>query len=127
MTDARQAYGDMEVLSANPRRLVVMMFEAASRFLLQAQEAMERQDFEGQDYYLVRTQRIYTELQMALERGPGGAIAVSLRELYAHVGELLHLASLHDRQDLLAEAMTINQQLWEAWKEAEVRCQNQAA
>ena len=120
---ARQTYEEMQVLSADPRRLVVMLFEAAHRFLLQARDAMEARSYEQQANAIIRAQRIYVELICGLDEEIGGELARSLKTLYNHIHELLRVACIHEDAGKLDEAIALTAKLCATWKEAEVRCQ----
>ncbi len=123
-TYARQTYEEMEVFGADPKRLVVMLFEAAHRFLLQAREAMERKHYEGQADYIIKAQKIYVELLCALNEETGGILALSLKQLYGQIHELLRQACIYDDLDKLDEAIASTEQLTAAWREAEARCKS---
>ena len=117
-TRSALAYQRVEVESADPRRLVVMLFEAAVRFLYRAQEAMGACDYEGQCEAIVRVQDILSELTCALNPD-AGEIAGQLGTLYSYIYSQLVEANLRDDQELLREITSQMEQLRDAWAEAE--------
>ena len=120
---ARETYQEMQVLSADSRRLVVLLFEGACRFLYRGREALQAQRYEEQSECLLRVQRIYGELSAALDRRQGGKLVASLRALYGHIGALLQEANMQGDLARLDEALGLTEKLCRAWKEAETLCQ----
>ena len=119
-TRSALAYQRVEVESADPRRLVVMLFDAAVRFLHQAQGAMGRRDYEGQCEAIVRVQDILCELRCALDPD-AGEIAGQLGTLYSYMYSQLVEANLRDDLELLREITRQMEQMRDAWAEAERR------
>jgi flagellar protein FliS len=117
-TRSALAYQRIEVESASPRRLVVMLFDAAVRFLYQAQEAMGRCDYEGQCEAIVRVQDILSELTCALDPN-AGEIAGQLGSLYSYMYSQLVEANLRDDVELLREITGQMEQMRDAWAGAE--------
>jgi len=117
-TRSALAYQRIEVESADPRRLVVMLFDAAVRFLHQAQEAMARRDYEKQCEAIVRVQNILSELTCALDPN-AGAIAGPLGALYSCMYSQLVEANVRDDLELLREITGQMEQMRDAWAEAQ--------
>jgi flagellar secretion chaperone FliS len=117
-TRSALAYQRVDVESADPRRLVVMLFEAAVRFLYQAREAMARRDYEKQCGAIIRVQDILSELTCALDPD-AGEIAGQLRALYSYIYGQLVEANLHDDLELLGAIAGQVEQMRDAWAEAE--------
>lgn len=85
MSYAKQAttYRDMEVLSASPERLVVLLYEQLLVSLQRVRLAIETNDVEMRCKHLDRSRSIITELLTTLDHERGGAIASQLSALYA--------------------------------------------
>lgn len=80
---ARSAsYREMEILSASPGRLVVMMFDHLMVQFERARIAMERQDIELQTTSICKARAIVSELLATLDFEKGGEIAAQLSALY---------------------------------------------
>lgn len=115
-----QAYQRTEVETADPKRLVVMLYDGAVRFLYRAQEAMAQRDYEGQHEALVRAQAIFSELNCSLNLDVG-EIAANLRATYTYIYNALVEANLRDDEALLTEVTGQVERLRDAWREAEAQ------
>lgn len=116
------AYQDAEMMTADPRRLVVLLFDGMVRELCAAREAMAQRDYYGQCTSIVRTQRILSVLASALQDGEAPEIARALGSLYHWAHARLTEASLNDDEVLLAEVTEIIVVLRDAWRQAELQC-----
>ncbi len=124
---AQQVYQRTEVESSDPKRLVVMLFDAAVRFLHQAAEAMARRDCEQQCHLITRAQRILTELTCALDDDADRELSGNLRLLYTWLHTQLSEASIEDDSEKLSQVITIVEDLRNTWTKAEIACRRQAA
>jgi flagellar protein FliS len=100
MSYASQAanYRDLEILSATPERLVVLMFDHLVIQLERARIGTERSDLELQVVSLSKARAIVGELLATLDFEKGGAIAQQLADLYQFV--LLELVDVGQRGDI---------------------------
>jgi flagellar protein FliS len=80
-TASTRAYQEQAVLTAPPARLVVMLYDGATRFLAQGAAAMRAGDVERSNERLQRAEAILDELMATLDPD-AGEIAASLRDLY---------------------------------------------
>lgn len=124
LTSPTEVYQRTQVDTASPVRLVVMLYDGAIRFLRQGQAAMQRGDREKQNHYLVRAQRIVTELASSLNMEAGGEIAANLMALYQFMHEQLVLANLQDDVDKVQEVREMMESLREVWSQVEVAVRN---
>ena len=122
---APQAYQEMQVLSSDPRELVILLCQALVRNLTRAGNAMRQRDYEAKSVAIVRAQQILSELSCSLNDEVGGELAARLRDLYAHLQLQLVDVDLQDDQDKLAHVMEIATKLVEAREEALSRCLHQ--
>ncbi len=122
---APEAYQEMQVLGSDPRQLVVLLCQALVRYLMRAEDAIKREDWETKADAVIRAQQILTELICALDDEVGGELAEQLRALYAHLQRQLVDVDLQDDLDRLAYVMEIATKLVSAWEEALERCQEQ--
>jgi flagellar protein FliS len=76
------SYREMEVLSAPPGRLVVMLFEHLAVQLQRAKIAIERDDIALRTQAMGKARAIVSELLSTLDFEKGGAIAVELSRIY---------------------------------------------
>jgi flagellar protein FliS len=83
------AYQAAQTLTADPPRVMLLLFDGALRFLRQALKALERGDGVQFAQSMSRAHAIIGELADSLNRADGGEIAENLGRLYAFM--LLHL------------------------------------
>jgi len=100
MSYASQAanYRDLEILSATPERLVVLMFDHLVIQLERARIGTERSDLELQVASLNKARAIVGELLATLDFEKGGAIAPQLADLYQFL--LVELIDVGQRGDI---------------------------
>jgi len=122
---APQAYQEMQVLSADPRQLIILLCQALLRYLVRADDALRRRDYEAKSAALNRAQGILSELSCALDDEVAGELAGQLRALYAHLQRQLVDVDLQDDLDRLAYVTEIATKLVHAWEEALERCRHQ--
>jgi len=122
---APQAYQEMQVLSADPRQLVVLLCQALVRYLVRAEDAIRRRDYEAKSAAINRAQGILSELSCALDDEVAGELSEQLRALYAHLQMQLVDVDLQDDLDRLAYVTEIATKLVNAWEEALERCRQQ--
>ncbi|MCU0616979.1 MAG: flagellar export chaperone FliS [Gemmatimonadaceae bacterium] len=99
MSYASQAsnYRELEVLSASPERLVVLLYDGLVVQLERARLATERQHLEGQVVALSKARAIVGELLATLDFEQGGEIADRLASIYQYL--LLELVDVGRRGD----------------------------
>lgn len=124
---AAEVYQRMQVDTASPAKLVVMLYDGAIRFLKQGQAAIQQGDREKQNHYLVRAQQILTALMGALNLEEGGEIARNLMALYQFMHEQLVLANLEDDANRVQQVCRMLESLREAWAQVEVLVRQPAA
>jgi flagellar secretion chaperone FliS len=117
MTDARAAYMDASVATADPSRLLVMLCD---RLVLDVQRALGAQvagHHETAHHQLVHAQAIVTELRVSLdpEGFRGGA---ELAALYDYLYQQLILANIRRDQAVTEECLQIVTQVADTWREA---------
>jgi flagellar protein FliS len=83
------AYQTAQTLTADPPRLMLLLFDGASRFLGRALKALERGDQAQFAQSLSKAHAIIGELSDSLNRTAGGEIADNLARLYEFM--LMHL------------------------------------
>jgi flagellar protein FliS len=111
-----QAYRQSAVLSASPGELVVMLYDAARRFLRQASVAMSEGEVERAHNALRRAELIVAQLDGTLDLEQG-QISERLHSIYQFC--LAHLTRGRMGQDtrMLEEVSNLLGELREAWTE----------
>lgn len=77
---------------------IVMLYDGAVRFLLQAREAMEQGDIETRYHRLVRVGEIIMGLQASLDFEAGAGVAPILYDFYSSID--MRLLALHQTNDV---------------------------
>lgn len=116
MKQAAQQYRTTQVGTADPARLVLMMYDGAIRFARQGSESIRDGDIEGANTNLGRAQDIVTELMGALNMETG-AIATNLQQMYDYIGRRLVEANVKKDQAPLAEAIDLLHELRDTWRQ----------
>lgn len=75
-------YQSVEATTADPARLVVLLFDGAISFLRQAEEGLDRGEVDTFASRVSRAQAIIGELSDSLHREAGGDLGASLARLY---------------------------------------------
>lgn len=116
MKQAAQQYRTTQVGTADPARLVLMMYDGAIRFARQGTAAIREGDIEAANTNLGRAQDIVTELTGALNLETG-EIAVHLQQMYDYIGRRLVDANVKKAEAPLTEAIELLQQLRDTWQQ----------
>ncbi|HEY8417199.1 MAG TPA: flagellar export chaperone FliS [Limnochordales bacterium] len=111
---ATQQYRTTQVQTANPVRLVVMLYDGAIRFVQQGIAAIEKGDVQEAHRSLMRAQDIVAELSRALDPR-AGELAANLEQLYDYMHRRLVEGNMRKDVAPLQEVMGLLSELREAW------------
>lgn len=100
------SYREMEIQSASPERLVVIVFEQLVVNLERARIAMDRDDIELRVASLRRARGLVSELLATLDFEKGGALAEQLADLYQFM--LYELMDIGQRKDVATLRKLVN-------------------
>ncbi|MES3034824.1 MAG: flagellar export chaperone FliS [Gemmatimonadota bacterium] len=90
-------YRELQVMSASPARLTVLLFEHLEVVMRRAQTAIRNEQVELRVENLGRAREIVSELLSTLDLDKGGAIALDLSMLYGFLlGELVDVGMRRD-------------------------------
>jgi flagellar secretion chaperone FliS len=117
-----RTYQTQAVLTASPGQLVLMLYDAALRFLSQARAALEgdKNDwrrFEVINEKIKRAQNIITELRGTLNHEAGAEIAASLDRLYEYYNRRLFEANIKKDIAPVIEVEGLLCELRDGWAE----------
>ena len=113
--------------SADPHRLVEMLYDGAIVQVAKARHALTRQDITAKCEATSRAIRIVDEgLKAALDKR-AGEVADNLDALYDYVSRILVRANMKDDDTLYAEAEKLLGDLRSAWREIGPKVRAQAA
>ncbi len=113
-----QKYLKTKVETASQPQLLVMLFDAAVKKLHAARKGLENKNIEEAHNNLVKVQRIFSELMVALDFDIGGELAKQLFAIYEFVYRRLVDANIQQDATVIDEVMPIIEQLREGWTAA---------
>jgi flagellar protein FliS len=109
-----KAYRESAVLTASPERLVVLLYDGARRFLLQAAAAMREGDITRTHDRLRRAEAIIEELHATLDMS-AGEVAERLASIYLFCRRHLDEARLERDAEKVDQVERLLGELREAW------------
>ena len=112
-----EAYKNTEISTANQKKLIVMLYDGALRFLRTAGENMEPRSYDIVNNNIVKTQDIITELMLSLDMKAGSEIATNLFNIYAWAKKRLLEANIAKDSKIIEEVAGLLEQLRDAWVE----------
>jgi flagellar protein FliS len=119
--NAYQNYLKQEVEGASQAKIVVLLYEAAIKFMRAAARAIEEKKIEDAHNNLVKTQNIIYELISTLNTDAGGSIAEELMKLYEYMLWQLEEANTSKDAGRIESVVRIITPLKDAWKEVAAR------
>lgn len=104
--------------SASREKLLLMLYEAAIRFMKQAAMAIDKKDIAGRGMNIGRAFDIVNELNNTLNHEVAQEIAMNLEQLYMFVSEQLTKSNATGEKKPLEDAIKIMETLYSGWVEA---------
>lgn len=111
-------YQSMQILSAKPEKLILMLYDGAIRFIQQAIKAIEENNIETAHNNLLRSQNIMVELMASLNFEKGGDLAANLFRIYEFMHYTLVQANLKKDAEPLTRISDQLKRLRESWGQA---------
>ena len=111
---------DDEVLTADPVRLIQMLYRGAIDSIITARRYLKLGDIRARSRAISKAMAIVTELSLSLNHTKGGDLSQNLADLYAYAEKLLIQANWEQRDMPLAEAQRLLSTLLEAWESSVV-------
>ena len=127
MTNTLSAYLEQEILSADPLRLVCMLYQAAIMEVRDARRHLAAGNIQLRCAAITRACDVIGELISSLDRDAGGQIAEQLSGLYAYSLSRLLEANLKKTDAPLAETLALLTTLSEGWQEIASNPRKEAA
>lgn len=113
---------DSSVASANPHRLILMLYDGAIAAIHQAVAHLHSGDIAAKCAAVGKALRIVDEgLKASLDRKAGGALAFRLLDLYDYMVMRLLQANLRNDAQALDEVVRLLSELRTAWAQIEPR------
>jgi len=111
-----QKYQQAKVTTANPAKLVLMLYDGAMRFMNTAVSALEEKDFKTAHANIVKAENIFLELISSL-KVDAGPIAENLFRLYKFMNFRLVEANSEKNADKVREVIELMKPLRDSWAE----------
>ena len=111
----RSAYQTSATLTASQPQLLVMLYDGAHRFLVQAASALRNRQIEEAHRRLRRAELIINHLNASLDFERGGALAGQLAALFSFCLRHLNAARIHRDPERVEEVDRLLGQLRDAW------------
>ena len=111
-----RAYRTTNVITADPKKLVIMCYEGAIENLKIGKEKLLRDDYEATCDALVKAQDIINELLCSLDFEKGGSIADNLHSLYNYMLRRIMQGSVNKDVRALNEIIDMLNELLSAWQ-----------
>lgn len=111
------AYRQTDILTSNPKRLVMMCYEGAIDNLKIAKRKLIDHEYEAKSRAVQKAQDIIDELSHSLDFEKGGEIATNLDNLYNYMTRRLLRAEVHREVEPLEEVTGMLEELKGAWDE----------
>ena len=117
---ATKAYENVSVesgiASADPHKLIAMLYQGALLAIANAKNAMLRKDIPAKGKAISHAIRIIDEgLKASLDKNVGGALTQDLDDLYAYMCVRLVYANLHNDVGVLDEVSRLLGEIQGAW------------
>lgn len=118
-TKYSQAYQKAAVNTLDQRKLIVMLYDGAIKFLSQAIRKMQERDYYASHTSLLKGKSIIAELWASLNMDQGGDIAVNLQRLYSFMFNELIDGNLNKDVARVEHVVELLKELRTAWSEIE--------
>ena len=105
------------VISANPHKLIVMLYDGAIVAIGNAMNQMRKKEIAAKGKSISHAISIIDNgLRASLDKQAGGDIAINLDALYEYMSTQLFLANAKNDESLLAEVQTLLRDLKTTWE-----------
>ena len=114
---AHKQYKQVQVKTASKEKLLIMLYQGCIKFLRLAKKSIEKEDIQGANNYIIRSQDIIRELMNTLDREKGGEIATNLYSLYDFMNRQLIEANVNKDVEKLEIVEDMMLELLDSWKQ----------
>lgn len=111
----RGAYHRSTVLTASQGQLIVLLYDGAGRYLIQARVAMSERQLEDAHQKLRRAEMIIEHLRASLDFEQGGELSVRLHRIYTFALRHLNHARVHSDPERIEQTRELLASLRGAW------------
>ncbi|SFH51544.1 flagellar export chaperone FliS [Pisciglobus halotolerans] len=114
---AQHVYKQNQIMTANPKKLIVLLYDGCIKNMKQAELAIHEQQIEQANHALKKAQDIILELQSTLNFEAGGDIAQNLNDIYIYLMDKLIESNIKKDAELVLQSRKLLEDLREAWTE----------
>ncbi len=114
---AHKQYKQVQVKTANNKKLLIMLYQGCIKFLRIAKKAIQEEDMENANEYLKKSQAIIDELRYTLDMEKGGEISNNLYQLYSFMYSELISANINKEIEPIENVEEMMLELLDSWKE----------
>lgn len=111
-----QTYQNNSILTASPEELILMLYNGAIKFCNQAVEAIEEKNIAKSNEYIVKAQKIISELRVTLDKKY--PVAEDMDRMYEFIYHLLVQANISKDIEKLNTATQFIREFRDTWREA---------
>ncbi|QLY78768.1 flagellar export chaperone FliS [Clostridium intestinale] len=115
--NAVNVYKNNSVNYASKEQLLLMLVDGAVKFSKQAKEAINRNDVKNAHEYLTRTQDIFVELMVSLDKN-AGEWAINLFNVYEFIKDELLQVNIKKDGEKLEKLIPLIENVRDTWHEA---------
>ncbi len=122
MYNANAAYAyksnqTMSVMTADPMKLVIMIYEGGIKNLKASKHAMENKNIEKRNKFIYKSQDFINELINGLNFELGGDVSKNLYSLYEYFIWSLNMAIIKNSTDYVDSVLSNMEELLSSWKQ----------
>ncbi len=110
-----ETYNQVQVETADQKKLILMVYDAATRFCREAREAIASGNVQSKGIAIQKAYDAIAELRKSLDLERGKEVAESLNKLYAFLGHQLTLANLNNDTEMLDSVITVLTDMRQTW------------
>ena len=117
MSNGYQNYLENEILSADPLKLVELLYRGALDAIQGARQHLAKREIRERSKAITKAQLIVIELANSLDASQAPDLTAQLTRLYRYIGQLLADANVRQQDAPLAEASHLLATLLQAWEQ----------
>lgn len=118
MGNRANQYKQTAVTTASPGQVLIMLYEAAIKYVKKASECIDKKDIAGKGTFIGKTHDILNELTNTLNFEVGGDVAKELERLYNFMISRLIKANMENNKNDLLTIQKLLETLLEGWRGA---------
>lgn len=118
MSNPYAKYKQTAIVTANRGQVLIMLYEAAIKYVKQAMVAIDKADVGGKGQAIGKVHDIVNELSVSLDHKVGGQISADLERLYMYMIEQLVKANAENKKEPLEHVKKLLETLLDGWRVA---------